>query len=133
MIEICIDQPQLYFKVCSQQEINPFKPFKLANCYRGLGISCMNMGGLTGLQFYLSGMIQKAITGGEDRALTPAEEMGSALLGGMISGVPCANMELIMTQQVSSLPAPAAHDTPLLNAAPAALRLPAGPLLISQT
>jgi len=75
VIEICIDQPQLYFKVCTQQQINPFKPFVLSNCYRGLGISCINMGGLTGLQFWLSGMIQKAITGGEDRAMTPAEEM----------------------------------------------------------
>ena len=100
VIEICIDQPQLYCKVCSQQQINPFKPFALANFYRGLSISCINMGALTGLQFWLSGAIQKAITGGEDRALTPIEEMGSALLGGMISGVPCANMELIMTQQM---------------------------------
>jgi hypothetical protein len=100
VVEICIDQPQLYFKVCTQQQINPFKPFVPANCYRGLGVSCMNMGGLTGLQFWLSGMIQKAVTGGEDRALTAAEEMGSALLGGMISGVPCATMELIMTQQM---------------------------------
>ena len=73
---------QLYFKVCTQQRINPFKPFVLSNCYRGLTVSCMNMGGLTGLQFWLSGAIQKAITGGEDRALTPTEEMGSALLGG---------------------------------------------------
>ncbi len=100
VVEICIDQPQLYFKVCTQQQINPFKPFVLKNCYRGLGVSCANMGGLTGLQFWLSGMIQKAITGGEDRALTASEEMGSALLGGMISGVPCATMELIMTQQM---------------------------------
>ena len=91
---------QLYFKVCTQQRINPFKPFVLKNCYRGLAVSCINMGGLTGLQFWLSGAIQKAITGGEDRALTPTEEMGSALLGGMISGVPCANMELVMTQQM---------------------------------
>ena len=36
--EIYIDQPQLYFKVCTQQQINPFKPFVLGNCYRGLGV-----------------------------------------------------------------------------------------------
>lgn len=100
IIEVCIDQPQLYFKVCSQQEINPFQPFVLKNCYRGLLASCMNMGGLTGLQFWLAGAIQKIVTDGEDRALTPIEEIGSALLGGMISGVPCANMELVMTQQM---------------------------------
>ena len=45
--EIYIDQPQLYFKVCTQQQINPFKPFVLGNCYRGLGVYCLNMGGLT--------------------------------------------------------------------------------------
>jgi hypothetical protein len=88
IIEICIDQPQLYCKVCTQQQINPFKPFVMANFYRGLGISCINMGALTGLQFWLSGAIQKAITGGEDRALTPIEEMGSALLCAIRPAVP---------------------------------------------
>ena len=30
-----------------QQQINPFKPFVLGNCYRGLGVYFLNMGRLT--------------------------------------------------------------------------------------
>jgi hypothetical protein len=44
-------------------------------------------------------VFQKGLTAGENRELTPVEEMSAALAGGMVSGVPCAVMELLMIQQ----------------------------------
>lgn len=95
-IEVCINQPQLYFKNARQQNIPlTFNPRIL---YRGLTISAMNMGGLTGIQFWLSGFFQKMFTGGT-RKLSIGEEMMSGFLGGFISGLPCCIWELIMIQQ----------------------------------
>lgn len=96
-IEVCINQPQLYFKNARQQNIpltmNP------RTLYRGLGISAMNMGGLTGVQFWLSGFFQKMALGGESRKLKMSEEIGAGFLGGFISGLPCCVWELLMIQQ----------------------------------
>mmetsp|Transcript_11433 Transcript_11433/g.23999 ORF Transcript_11433/g.23999 Transcript_11433/m.23999 type:complete len:277 (+) Transcript_11433:90-920(+) len=96
-IEVGINQPMLYCKNAVQQGL----PFTMDPrvLYRGVTMSAMNMGGLTGLQFYLSGFIQKQITAGSPRSLTAAEEMGAGFLGGAISGLPCCVMELVMIQQ----------------------------------
>ena len=61
--------------------------------------SCANDGTLTGLQFLLAGFFQQKITGGVDRRLTFAEEVGAAMASGFISGVPCCALELTMIQQ----------------------------------
>lgn len=97
VIEVTILQPILYLKNASQQGL----PFTLnpALLYRGLGVSCINMGILTGLQFPLTGAVTKAITGGAERALTGVEELSAALIGGAISGLACGPMELMMIQQ----------------------------------
>lgn len=96
-IEVTILQPTLYLKNATQQGL-PFTldPRKL---YRGLAMSVTNMAILTGLQFPLTGIIQKAITGGVNRRLTDAETIGSGFMGGAISGLACAPMELVMINQ----------------------------------
>lgn len=54
---------------------------------------------LTGLQFPLTGAVSKTITGGETRKLEPAEQIFAGFMGGAISGLACAPMELVMIQQ----------------------------------
>ena len=49
-------------------------------------MSVTNMSVLTGLQFPLTGMVTKAITGGEKRRLSLNEMVTSGFIGGAISG-----------------------------------------------
>jgi len=96
-IEVMINQPQLYFKNARQQNIPlTLQPRVL---YRGLTISALNMGGLTGVQFWLSGSFQKMFLGNDNRQLTMSEEIGAGFLGGFLSGLPCCVWELLMIQQ----------------------------------
>ena len=46
--------------------------------------------------------MSKAITGGESRKLGAAEQVGAGFVGGALSGVICAPMELVMIQQQRS-------------------------------
>eukprot|EP00940_MAST-03C_sp_MAST-3C-sp2_P002839 g2839.t1 len=97
VIEVAIDQPQLYWKNAKQQGL----PFTLnpSLLYRGVGMSALNMGGVTGLQFVFSGMLQKRITGGVTRQLTDTEEIAAGFMGGAMSAPACCLWELIMIQQ----------------------------------
>ena len=54
---------------------------------------------LTGLQFPLTGAVTKLFTQGSDRRLADSEQIASGFIGGAISGVVCAPMELVMVQQ----------------------------------
>mmetsp|Transcript_18 Transcript_18/g.27 ORF Transcript_18/g.27 Transcript_18/m.27 type:complete len:285 (-) Transcript_18:168-1022(-) len=96
-IEVCIDQPMLYWKNAAQQNM----PFTLNPrlMYRGLLASIANMASLTAIQFFGTGMIKQLIVDGEDRALTEVEEIASAFTGGAISGIVCGPLELTMIQQ----------------------------------
>eukprot|EP00633_Aureoumbra_lagunensis_P002789 CAMPEP_0197294322 /NCGR_PEP_ID=MMETSP0890-20130614/32041_1 /TAXON_ID=44058 ORGANISM="Aureoumbra lagunensis, Strain CCMP1510" /NCGR_SAMPLE_ID=MMETSP0890 /ASSEMBLY_ACC=CAM_ASM_000533 /LENGTH=264 /DNA_ID=CAMNT_0042769673 /DNA_START=103 /DNA_END=897 /DNA_ORIENTATION=+ len=96
-IEVTSLQPILYWKNAAQQHL-PFTldPRKL---YRGLLTSVANMAILTGLQFPLTGMCTKLITGGKEREMNSAETISAALMGGALSGLACGPMELIMIQQ----------------------------------
>lgn len=96
-IEVTILQPMLYCKNATQQGL----PFTLDPrvLYRGLFMSVGNMAILTGLQFPLTGAVQKVFTGGEIRKLSKGEQIGSGFIGGAISGFACAPMELVMIQQ----------------------------------
>merc|ERR1719394_386131 len=67
--------------------------------YRGLTVSALNMGGLTGIQFWLSGFFQQKFLAGQTRKLSSSEEIASGFLGGFISGLPCCVWELLMIQQ----------------------------------
>lgn len=49
---------------------------------------------LEGLQFPLTGFVTRAFTGGKIRRLTDFEQISSAFVGGVISGVVCAPMEV---------------------------------------
>eukprot|EP01061_Rhynchopus_euleeides_P016148 TRINITY_DN27333_c5_g1_i1.p1 TRINITY_DN27333_c5_g1~~TRINITY_DN27333_c5_g1_i1.p1 ORF type:complete len:306 (+),score=97.69 TRINITY_DN27333_c5_g1_i1:87-920(+) len=96
-IEVVIMQPTLYCKNASQQGL----PFSLSPkvLYRGLGVSVLNMGIATGLQFPLTGAVSSLIKLGEDRNLTGGERIAAGLVGGMLSGTVCSPMELTMIQQ----------------------------------
>lgn len=97
IIEVSLLQPILYLKNASQQGL----PFTLDPklLYRGIGVSCINMGIITGLQFPVTGAVTKVITGGAERPLTGPEEVSAAVVGGAISGLACGPMELVMIQQ----------------------------------
>eukprot|EP01064_Diplonema_japonicum_P017118 TRINITY_DN2517_c0_g2_i5.p1 TRINITY_DN2517_c0_g2~~TRINITY_DN2517_c0_g2_i5.p1 ORF type:complete len:312 (+),score=71.56 TRINITY_DN2517_c0_g2_i5:129-938(+) len=96
-IEVSIMQPTLYCKNASQQGLPiSMKPSLL---YRGLGVSIANMGVATGLQFPLTGAVSQALKSGESRNLTKKEQIVAGLIGGMMSGVVCSPMELVMIQQ----------------------------------
>ena len=96
-IEVCIDQPMLYWKNAAQQHL----PFTLNPklMYRGLLASISNMAALTAIQFFGTGLIKRAIIGSEDRALTSSEVLLSAFAGGALSGIVCGPLELTMIQQ----------------------------------
>ena len=96
-IEICIDQPMLYWKNAAQQGL----PFTLNPriVYRGLVASISNMAALTAIQFFGAGVVKRWIVGNEDRALTTSETLLSAFAGGALSGIVCGPLELTMIQQ----------------------------------
>jgi len=93
-IEVCLLQPMLYCKNATQQGL----PFTLnpRTLYRGLGMSVINMSVLTGVQFPLTGTVSKLITGDSDRPMSSKEKILAGFLGGAISGIVCAPMELVM-------------------------------------
>jgi solute carrier family 25 carnitine/acylcarnitine transporter 20/29 len=96
-VEVCTLQPMLYCKNAVQQGL----PFTLNPriLYRGLLMSVTNMSILTGAQFPLTGAVSRVFTRGQERKLSSAEQVGAGFLGGALSGVVCAPMELVMIQQ----------------------------------
>ena len=96
-IEVSITQPTLYCKNASQQGLKLSLDPRLL--YRGLGVSILNMGIATGLQFPLTGAVTNLIKRGEKRPLGGVERVMAGLVGGMLSALACSPMELIMIQQ----------------------------------
>jgi len=96
-IEVVCMQPVLYNKNASQQNL-PFT-FNPKLLYRGVTVSVINMGVLTGLQFPLTDLATKLILRGQKRRLSNHEMILSGLMGGVMSGFICAPMELILIQQ----------------------------------
>eukprot|EP00613_Pedinella_sp_CCMP2098_P002568 CAMPEP_0171637914 /NCGR_PEP_ID=MMETSP0990-20121206/28559_1 /TAXON_ID=483369 /ORGANISM="non described non described, Strain CCMP2098" /LENGTH=214 /DNA_ID=CAMNT_0012210867 /DNA_START=110 /DNA_END=754 /DNA_ORIENTATION=- len=62
-------------------------------------MSCVNMAVLSGLQFPLTAIATNAITQGQVRRLSDTEQISAAFIGGALSGLICAPMELVMIQQ----------------------------------
>ena len=105
IIEVSFLQPLLYCKNASQQKLGyTINPRIL---YRGVTMSMTNMAVLTGLQVPLTDLISKSIFRRDKHILTgkvPArtrykEKILSSFGGGVVSGLVCAPMELIMVQQ----------------------------------
>eukprot|EP00615_Pteridomonas_danica_P003032 CAMPEP_0114352950 /NCGR_PEP_ID=MMETSP0101-20121206/18315_1 /TAXON_ID=38822 ORGANISM="Pteridomonas danica, Strain PT" /NCGR_SAMPLE_ID=MMETSP0101 /ASSEMBLY_ACC=CAM_ASM_000211 /LENGTH=257 /DNA_ID=CAMNT_0001493577 /DNA_START=8 /DNA_END=781 /DNA_ORIENTATION=+ len=96
-IEVLICQPLLYCKNATQQGL----PLTLDPrvLYRGLAISLSATAILTSLQMPLTGAVRTAFTGGKVRSLSDFEVVASAAVGGAISGIVNAPMELIIIQQ----------------------------------
>ena len=97
IIDVSITQPLVYWKVASQQKfkftLNP------SIVYRGTITNMFSMSILTGLQFPLTAISSKIITNGENRRLNDNEIILSGFIGGSISGIICAPLELLMIQQ----------------------------------
>lgn len=93
----CMNYPLLTSKNFSQQGLplsaNP------RVLYRGLPMAMVNFGGTCGVQFWLTSVFQKLLSGGTGRALTGGETMTAAFLGGFCSGIPGSFWELTMIQQ----------------------------------
>lgn len=97
VIDVSSTQWILYYKNASQQRLPlTFDPRVL---YRGYSMSCVNMAVLTGLQFPLTGMVTRMFTGDVVRRLSDTEQVSAAFIGGVLSGIACAPMELVMVQQ----------------------------------
>jgi len=62
-------------------------------------MSITNMGVLTGIQFPLANAVVKLVTGGQERRLSDLETISTGFAGGLISGIVCCPMELVMIQQ----------------------------------
>lgn len=97
VIDVSSTQWMLYCKNATQQRLpltmNP------AVLYRGYSMSLVNMCVLSALQVPLTGLVTSAFTGGTARTLSGGELIGSGFVGGVLSGVVCAPMELTMIQQ----------------------------------
>lgn len=86
-----------YWKNASQQGL----PFTLnpSVLYRGYTINAIQNGLCVMSQFFLNGAIKNAMTGGTDRQLSNAENIGAAVGAGVISSIVAGPMELVMIQQ----------------------------------
>lgn len=98
IVEVCIDQPMLYWKNASQQGL----PWTLnpRYLYRGLIASITNMATLTGIQYFSTGAIKQIFTAGDEtRDLKTWEILSAAFVGGALSGIAGGPIELTMIQQ----------------------------------
>ena len=96
-IDVSTTQWVLYCKNASQQGLPLTMNPRIL--YRGYTMSLTNMCVLSGLQFPLTAIATGIFTGGKQRKLSDSEEIGSAFIGGVLSGFICAPMELVMIQQ----------------------------------
>lgn len=97
LVDVTTTQWILYCKNSTQQRVPLTMDIRIM--YRGYVMSCANMSILTGLQFPLTGLVTNFITGGKERRLTDFEQIQAATIGGYVSGVICAPLELMMIQQ----------------------------------
>ena len=97
IIEVSVMQSTNYLKNASQQGL----PFTLNPrvLYRGYVANCLNMGSVTGFQFFANGATKQLITGGVTRPLTPAEQIGAGFAAGSSSAILASPLELLMIQQ----------------------------------
>lgn len=98
-VECLALQPTLYWKNAAQQGL-PFT-VKPSVIYRGLGAALFSEMGQMGLQFGLTGLMQRVIMGKDlgFRKMTTSEEIGAALLGGSVAAFYTSPVELVMIQQ----------------------------------
>lgn len=96
-IDVTLLQSTNYWKNAAQQGL-PFtlNPMVL---YRGYFANLMNNGFCVSTQFLFNGLVQKAVTGGVDRPLTAAEKITCGTSAGVLSGIVCGPIELVMIQQ----------------------------------
>ncbi|KAL1520639.1 hypothetical protein AB1Y20_022212 [Prymnesium parvum] len=86
-----------YWKNASQQGL----PFTLnpAVLYRGYLANTLNNGFCVMSQFYINGLVKKALLGDATRELSDVEKIAAGVTSGALSGIVCGPMELIMIQQ----------------------------------
>lgn len=96
-IDVTLLQATNYWKNAAQQGL-PFETNPKV-LYRGYAANCLNNASCVMLQFVGTGVLQKLIVRGEDRALTNTEQIASAFGSGYLSGFVCGPIELAMIQQ----------------------------------
>jgi len=96
-IEVTILQPILYCKNTVQQGLKITIDPRVM--YRGLSVSILNMGVATGLQFPITALVTKSLTGGIQRRLSNNELLFSSFAGGFLSGIVGGPLELVLIQQ----------------------------------
>jgi len=86
-----------YWKNAAQQNL----PFTMnpAVLYRGYFANVLNNGFCVMSQFFLNGLVKRALTGGTDRELGKGEKIFAGFSAGALSGVVCGPIELVMIQQ----------------------------------
>jgi len=94
---LLVVQPMIFWKNAAQQGLAFTADPRTV--YRGLGASAAAQALITGTQFFSTGFVKRALTGGENRALTHYEMVGAAAAGGGLSGLICGPLELMMIQQ----------------------------------
>lgn len=101
-IEACALQPTLYWKNARAQGL----PFTINPriIYRGTGASLLNEMQMMGVQFGITGYLQRMywayrLKGDPGLKKSPAEEIGLATVAGMISAVTTSPVELVMINQ----------------------------------
>jgi len=96
-IDVSLLQSTNYWKNAAQQGL-PFTLNPLV-LYRGYLANLANNGFCVSTQFLFNGLVSKGITGGIDRPLTAPEKITCGTAAGVLSGVVCGPIELVMIQQ----------------------------------
>jgi len=95
--DVTLLQSTNYWKNAKQQNL----PFTLNPriLYRGYIANMCNNGTCIMSQFYVNGLMRRAVAGGSDRPFTDAERIAAGFASGAIGSIPTAPMELTMIQQ----------------------------------
>lgn len=97
VLEGLILQPTLYWKNARALKL----PFSINPriIYRGTAASMFNEIYMMGLQFGITGFLQRVISSNRAQSMTHTQEICSAAFGGMLSGLATTPIELVMIQQ----------------------------------
>lgn len=95
--DVVLLQSTNYWKNAKQQGL----PFTMNPrvLYRGVLANMCNNGTCIMSQFYVNGLIRRAVAGGSDREFNDTERIAAGFVAGAIGSIPTAPMELTMIQQ----------------------------------
>ncbi|OQR80862.1 Mitochondrial Carrier (MC) Family [Achlya hypogyna] len=95
MAEVLLQQPTVYIKNTLQQS-QPLV-FRPSVMYRGVGVNCLSIAPICGVQFAANGVLGKLVAPGDDLG-----RIGTAMVAGGLSALLSSPAELVMTLQQRS-------------------------------